>query len=367
MKILINASNLHNGGGVQVASSFISELTKLSDVTELKNYSVVCSSAVYNNLENKLDFSKLNSFDIINIRGYSKPKSHENKFFLGFDKCFTIFGPVYFNIDVSQHICGFAQPWIAYPNNLAYDKLNLIDKLKNRFKFNVQSLFFRRYSKLVVEANHVKEALLDLGFSNSIEVVSNCTSAVFDDPTSWQTLKADTRQTVPKLGFIGRYYPHKNIDILREVDHILKDTYNFDCDFLFTLSEEEMHLCGFSGLNNFKTVGEITSSQCPEFYKSIDALIFPSLLECFSASPIEAMKMRVPILGSRLPFVTDFCGDTAYYFDPLDPHNIASVIYDAFSDKVKMSKMICEFDTIVATLPSAKDRALRYIELLNEC
>ena len=47
--ILINASNLHNGGGVQVASSFINELPSVPN-NIIQNFDVIVSSEVDKNI-----------------------------------------------------------------------------------------------------------------------------------------------------------------------------------------------------------------------------------------------------------------------------------------------------------------------------
>ena len=61
-KHLINASNLHVGGGVQVATSFISELLDLEDIN-LKDITIICSSSVVNNLPknslNLIDYNEV--------------------------------------------------------------------------------------------------------------------------------------------------------------------------------------------------------------------------------------------------------------------------------------------------------------------
>lgn len=363
-KVLINASNLHTGGGVQVAASFIYELSMLGDNIDLGNVAIVCSDAVKRSLPKSTYLGVFSRFDIVNIHGFSKPNKSVQMLFRGFDVCFTVFGPVYFKIDVDKHICGFAQPWIAYPDNQAYKELGLKDKVISKVKYFIQKQYFKHYDELVVEAVHIKDALLELGFSNNIEVVSNTVSAVFGSKVSNDELLLEKTKDVPQLGFVGRAYPHKNIEILKDVCVLLKDKYNFSCEFVFTLSDEEMDSCGFSGLNSFNTVGEITLNQCPSFYQKIDALIFPSLLECFSATPIEAMKMGVPVIASDHPFVKDFCQGAAFYFDPVKPESIANAIYTAFSNPELMQDKIDLGESIVARLPTARNRAEDYIRLI---
>lgn len=364
-KILINASNLHSGGGVQVAASFIYELSNLGGMVDIENISIVCSDSVKLSLSPLIDMSVFHQFNIVNIHGFSKPKSNEKKLFTGFEVCFSIFGPVYFDIKVKRHICGFAQAWIAYPDNQVYEVLSWKNKLIYKAKFFVQKNCFKCYDMLVVEAYHVKKALLNIGFDNNIEVVSNTISSVFEINSTTSSKLIVSKEKL-LIGFIGRAYLHKNIKILKKVHQLLEGKYKFSCDFIFTLNESEMKECGFYDVAGFKTVGEITLNQCPSFYQQIDAFIFPSLLECFSAAPIEAMQMSVPVFASDRLFVKDFCKDAAFYFDPINADDIAKTIYTAFNNPKLMQEKVHLGKSLVAELPSAKERAESYIRLILE-
>lgn len=368
-KILINATNLHVGGGVQVASSFITELGKLLSY-DVRDYdiSVYCSEKVFKNLNINFEMSVFSSFQVINIYGKKKPSGGISKLFEGFDICFTIFGPLYFRPKVKVHICGFAQAWIAYPNNTVYQRLPLKEYLKNKLKFKLQSILFRQYQHLIVEQEHVKNALCGLGYSqNRISVVSNCISAIYDDKSSWLPLLFNDDCLVESftLGFIGRAYPHKNVRVLNQVNEILIAKYNMRCNFLFTFNKEEMELCGFTHNSNFHTVGEISTSQCPAFYRKLDALVFPSLLECFSASPIEAMKMGTPVIASDYPFIREVCGDAAFYFNPLSADDIANRIFNTLTNyELREEKMKLALQ-VVNNLPTAKQRATSYLNIIQ--
>lgn len=368
--ILINTTNLHVGGGVQVASSFITELvTIIKDAPEKYNISLLYSTAVKSNLSANCDLLMFNNILELNVYGLRSPSNEEKKLFNGYDVCFTVFGPFYFKPTVKKHICGFAQPWIAYPDNEAYPKLPLVNRLKTKLKFTVQSYFFKQYEQLVVEQQHVKNALVDIGYSkDKIAVVSNCVSVIYDMPQLWKLLDFDESKLKHDItiGFIGRDYPHKNINILKEVNQFLVDKYNFNCNFIFTFTHDEMKACGFTELDNFFSVGSIKVEQCPSFYQLLDALVFPSLLECFSASPIEAMKMNTTVFASNYPFVMDVCQDAAFYFDALDANSIAEVIVEAFLRPSLMVEKREKGLKLVDNLPSAKARALAYLDIINK-
>ena len=50
------------------------------------------------------------------------------------------------------------------------------------------------------------------------------------------------------------------------------------------------------------SLGELSINQCPDFYNNMDMIFFPSNLECFSATPLEALYMKKSIVCSDLPF-----------------------------------------------------------------
>ncbi|MEF8710868.1 MAG: glycosyltransferase family 4 protein [Candidatus Accumulibacter propinquus] len=372
--ILINAANLHSGGGVQVAASFIEELVHILPTCPDMNwrFSVLVSTEVLNNLPTEISHSRyLAEFRVLDVYGLSVLKRNCRASYRGFDVCFTLFGPMYLNLKSCYKICGFAQPWIIYPDNAVYSLLSFRGRLQNRVKFFIQRLFFQKNDRLVVELAHVRERLSSLGIfdEGSVDIVENCVASVYLNPSRWLTINFDYRKLrncTITLGFLGRGYAHKNLGILRTVGAILSGEYGLVCNFLFTLEQQEMTSLGFDSVEGFYSVGTISSAQCPDFYMNIDALLFPSLLECFSATPIEAMVMKRPVLASDRAFVRDVCGDYAYYFDPLDARDIARVIVDAFSDKQRLAFKVGAAYQHVLGLPTAKDRAEKYLGVIRK-
>ncbi|ARR45712.1 hypothetical protein CAY59_15945 [Vibrio campbellii] len=365
MKVLINASNLHAGGGVQVASSFINQLPSIK-LRDMK-ISLICSSAVYRNLTRD-SLAVFERIDNVNVYGFSRLSQEDRVLFSGYDVCFSVFGPVYFDIPVEKHVCGFAQPWIAYPKNDVYPTLNLYSWLLTKAKYFIQKQFFKKYDELIVEHDSVRNSLINNGFKNKIRVVCNSYSSVFDNPQLWLDIPSFNRLHEKRfvLGFIGRPYLHKNISILKQVDTILKDKYQVNVDFLFTLTNEEMNNCEFDTIDNFHTVGEIDVVQCPDFYKKIDALIFPTLLECFSVSPLEAMKMQVPVIASNKRFITEVYGDACLYIDPLNADDIAKKIVILIGNESLIKELVDKGKCHLIKSPTALDRTIQYLSIIGE-
>ncbi|ELB2761186.1 glycosyltransferase [Vibrio alginolyticus] len=127
-----------------------------------------------------------------------------------------------------------------------------------------------------------------------------------------------------------------------------------------------MRELGFDAIENFYSVGEINLNQCPNFYKYLDALIFPSMLECFSATPIESMKMETPVFCSNYPFLSEICGNSAIYFDATSSDDIARVIHNNINNADILNNNVLRGLNIIEALPESEDRTLAYLKLMND-
>lgn len=373
-KILINAANLHNGGGVQVATSFLSELSEL-DVDLDCDLFVYVSSVVDENLKaTGFKRYKFKNYKVLNVFGIRSIDYRIAKNFFGFDLTFTIFGPLYLPKKIPNHLIGFAQLWILQPKNEISEKLKFFKRFLLRLKFLIQWLFFKATcSRLIVELGHVKRKLVD--FRNfpedKVDVVFNCISSIYTQESKWlkiENLKAADSSEVIRLGYISRAYPHKNLEILLDVAKNLKRIKKSKFEFYVTLNDDEWANFSLNFQNEIKNVGAINVAQCPTFYQSMNGVIFTSLLECFSATPLEAMIMKRPLFASDRDFVRDCCADHAIYIDPLDPVDIATKINDWFSfqSKESQAQRIEQAYKHVASLPNSRDRAISYINIIKK-
>lgn len=372
-RILINAANLHNGGGVQVATSFIMELSGMVERFPGFDFVVYASSAVDANLASSgFDNACVTRYEVFDVHGLQSLKPSLAKRFEGFDLVFTVFGPLYRFSELPNHVVGFAQPWIIYPENEISHSLSVKSLLLTKLKFFLQWVFFHRASRLVVELGHVKNRLITLkGFSaDRIDVVSNCFSAVYFDKSRWAPITGlpEADDGIVRLGFVSRDYPHKNIGVLLEVARALKRISAVDYRLYVTLTEAEWQARSEEFREIIVNVGPITVAQCPTFYKAVDGVIFPSLLECFSATPLEAMVMERPLFASDRGFVRDCCGEHATYFDPLDAEQAAKLIDEWFSKKPKGERQarIEGAYRHVLSLPDSRARAESYLEIISE-
>lgn len=367
-KILLNLSNLHLGGGVQVGVSFISELC--SSNHDLKRFDIWISSEIYSNLRNdKVNLDKFSNYIIIDVFGIESIFSIKILYSILFkySSVFTLFGPFYTIIKPKYSIVGFAQPSIINPNVAINLSSTYLNKLLLKLKISLQKYFFYKSDIILVESDNVRKSLLLFKKFNRkpIHVVNNSCSSIYKFPERWQDINYDFGSAKIKLGFLGRNYPHKNTKILPDVLNILRQKYKLDIDIFVTFNEREWLACPDYFKSTILNVGPLNITQCPKFYDHIDGLIFPSILECFSVTPLEALIMGKPIFLSDREFNRDIVNNYGIYFDPFNPEDIAYKIYNYFILESSFKESANHVRDYVLANFNAKVRMESYIKIIS--
>lgn len=365
--VLINASNLHQGGGIQVAISFLYEISIM--LKDMKLIHVIASTEVNKGLiylnVNTSVFGNYFVFDSFGLNAFT---SKLNSKISSYDVVFTIFGPNYLRVKAKKEIVGFAQLWILNFDNPISEKMSFFSKNVLRLKFLIQWLFFLRADHYIVELEHVKEGLIKskgVG-AEKVSVVYNTVSSLYLDESKWKPIDIGKGSEDISLGIVTRDYPHKNIGILPAVAQILESKHNLKLHFYTTLNELEWSARDEFFKKYVSTVGSLSPDQCPSFYQQIDGVVFPSLLECFSATPLEAMVMTKPLFASDRGFVRDVCADYAVYFDPLDAEDIALKIADYFKVNFNHTEPLQKARNHALNFSSARGRAEQYLEIIQQ-
>jgi hypothetical protein len=275
-------------------------------------------------------------------------------------------------IDTHDITCCLLPPFF-YHREQRSDEAKILQKTNfSRFftniKYKIQAIFFSLSDYLVVETQDVKNKIADrLCKASHIFVVPNCISEHYSNsklPLPVSLLNF----TLPKginICYVGSDYPHKNINILPYVKQQLKLNFNFDVNFLVTFSKEEWEKKDVFFRKNILNIGRILPSQCPTLYENVDGVILPSLLECSSALPLEAMAMKKPFFGSNRDFIKGTCKNFGFYFDPLSAYSIAKTIFNYFNTKSMHEVKILDAYNYVHSLPNAKNRCLSYLSIIE--
>jgi len=323
----INASNIHYGGALQVAVSFIQEIS--SKKLQASHMSLYIS----NEIHRELVTLEVNLHPFKNVTKINTTKSPLSllKIWVKLKKykiVFTLFGPFYGPRLPGMHIQGYAQAWILRGTNDVSNTFSFWQRNKHKVKYSIQKWFFAQADKLIVESE--KSATLmeedPLLKTTKTIVVNNAISAVYLNAEPKPTLDNDIKKNTINIGSLSRDYPHKNLDYLVSVKKILENSTHANVNIFVTLTQNEWQNRSEEFRSMVFNKGSIGISDGPSFYRDLDIVLFSSLLETFSATPIESLAMAVPLFASDRDFVRDFCLDHALYVDPNHPEDAAKKI-----------------------------------------
>ena len=355
----LNFSNIRAGGAKQVAISFLLEL-KYKDI---EKYNIIVSKEIYFELKSLnyefIKLLKIYNSSIFKIFSFSLMPEIRSV-----NLIFTLFGPFY-GFTKAKTITGFAQGWILYPHNLVYNQITSFEKYKLKLKFFIQLLFFRNDNLLISETTVSKEVLKnELNFKN-IEVVNNSLNTIYN---KYKPQIKKNNLSI-KIGVIGRNYPHKNLQILPEILKILKDNYALKVSFYVTLTDIEFNTMESNFKKNIKNLGPLNIIECPNFYKKMDLIFFPSLLEIFSATPLESLYMKKPFICCDLPFNKGFLEKFAFYIKPndiSDSSRVISEVIELYRSNDPLLKNILNLGSeYVKQNFKPSNRAKAYLEIIN--
>jgi glycosyltransferase involved in cell wall biosynthesis len=357
--ITLNFSNIKIGGAKQVALSFLMELKK----KDIEKLNILVSKEVHDEListnfkfSNKL---KIYNSSVFNFFSFSLIPEIKNTKIV-----FTLFGPFY-AFTRAKTITGFAQPWILYPNNLVNKDLGFFKKHMLRLKFKIQLLFFKKDKALVVESDVAKNILINKLNFKFVNVVNNSINTLFlSQIPSIKEVQKDF-----KIGVIGRNYPHKNLKILPQILDIINIEFESKVAFYVTLTDQEFKSMNSSFQNKIINYGSLNVSECPKFYNEMDLIFFPSLLEVFSATPLESLYMKKPFVCSDLSFNKGFLENFTFYAKPNNIKDSAKVLIEVLellksNDQSLINKLNLGSEYIKHNFQPS-NRAKAYLEIIN--
>jgi len=367
MKIIINCSNLYIGGGVQVAVSIINELKILNNNHQ---YHIFLSPVISKQV-NPIAFPANIKFYLIE----KSPTSLKTRRIIVRqlqiledqiqpDIVLSIFGPVYWRPKV-KHIMGFALSFLIKPDSIAYSRLSFFEQWQLRSINFYKKYYVKRDSDYyITETEDTKQGLIDILkiSANNVFVIGNTYNSYFDLPASDHFQMPEREPNEFRFITVSHYYSHKNLRILNKVIPLLSNEL-IRYKFYLTIDPDNYRRYFSRNTNHIINLGPIESRHCPSVYKQCDALFLPTLIESFTASYPEAMKMQIPIVTSDYPFAKEICRNAALYFDPLNPDEIASKIKEISNNDPLRIKLVANGTEVLHSFENARSRAAKYIGL----
>jgi glycosyltransferase involved in cell wall biosynthesis len=366
-KILIDCSNLQAGGGIQVALSFLSDLISMSltdDFTVLLSPQML-DSITKETYDNNFTFIEMPQRKYRNLFVRSRYIRKIEKQIKP-DVIFVVFGPSYNKSKVPK-IVGYAIPHYIYEDSPYFQQYNLKEKLLMYLRRKVKVKLFRNNStELIFETQDAQEIFCskykyDI---NKTHVVSNTLNSIFSNSELWIDGEFDFKASHSILCLTANY-KHKNLDIIPDVIDSLINDFNFkDFKFILSLSRGEL---GFDKKYDpyIEYLGRVPLEKLPALYNSVSVLFMPTLLEVFSATYLEAMFMKVPIVASDMSFARDICNDCALYFEPTNAKDAAAKLKLLSKDFNKRDQLIRLGEINLKRFGSSKDRTIKYLDIIS--
>jgi glycosyltransferase involved in cell wall biosynthesis len=365
----VDLSNLVVGGGVQVGASFLDELGRLQEDLDarrrwpwLATLVVEASDAVVANVTDPrpgLAVRVVDGRPASRLRRVSRRRPY--------DVSFTVFGPDYGSRRARTNVIGFADVTSLFPEFAEIPGRGA--RLRHAVRSRVSKQRFRSADLVVVESAHVAAALTSRWSvpAERITVVPNVLNRVFDDETRQVPLRVELPggPAAPLVAFPTRPYPHKNLGVLGAAARALEDEHGRQVRFALTLTDAEWERLDSATKSASINVGPLVVGQMPALYAACDAVVFPSLNECFSVTPLEALRTGRPLVASDRAFVREVAGDAAWYFEPTEPDSVARALSGMLSDEASRERRVELGQGIAGGWPTAVDRAVAYLDLID--
>lgn len=368
-KILVNASNLKKGGGLQVADSVCGCLERFRE----HEFVVVVSRY----LEGMA--VRIKGYPNVKVVRYDLPKTvgrvltGRDKFLdglveeEGIDAVLTIFGPSLWRPRV-LHVSGFARAQCLLLDSPYYKRMRGRDLIKAYVQQRIWLWAFKRCADIYFTENEfISERLRKVFRGKRVYTVTNYYNQVFDEEGRWGRNVVLSPFVGTTLLTISANYPHKNLLIIVPTIHYLHEHYpDFHFRFVLTITKEQLGIEDNEAEKDIVFLGGVPITECPNLYEQCDVVFQPSLLECFSAVYPEAMRMQKPIITTDLGFAHSLCGEAALYYDALSPESFGEAIYRLAHDNKLRSKLIKAGETQLKSYDNYDERAKKLIGIV-EC
>lgn len=369
MRILVNASNLTVGGGIQVTDSICRELFRFTVhrfVVVLPSVLQQCGNDIESYLNVRFVCYDQHSVLLSAIQGRDAVLDaivEEERI----DAVLSIFGFTKWR-PKCLHICGFARPHWLLKDSPYWESFSLMARMKISVMRKMKMYLFLKSADVFYTENEYISAMLRKEFNGKkVYTVTNNYNQVFDYSELWDKTPVLPGFDGVTILTVSANYPHKNLPIIVAAIHCMKRRWPFlKFRFVLTIQEEEFVPLTDEEKRHILFLGRVRIEQCPALYEQSNICLLPSLLECFSATYAEAMRMNVPIITTDLGFAHSLCGDAAAYYAPLSPEALAEAIYGVCSSADLRKRLVSNGANQLKKFDTYAERARKLIGIIEK-
>lgn len=349
-----------------MAASFLDQVVERWDQSQLEwvsSLTLQLSRVVQEEMQNEMSDSRNGEIEV----DFSLP---EMRPFVPsptrvFDVRFSVFGPEYSTRKARVEIAGFADGSLFAPHDV-HQEFNIRTRTKFELLRRIKLLQLRKYDGLVVETAAMAEKLLQLRPGIPVWIVPNAPRNVFFNPDRKTPVRLAPKASSDdvRLFYPARGYPHKNHKIIPSVSQRFFQITGKQLQVVTTLRESELKFLGLDAEQSVLNVGEVSTSECARLMYACDGVLFPSLNETFSATPLESLASERILFASDRAYVKDVLGEAAIYFDPTDPMDIANKV-SGFQTEEKRRSFVVSHKNRRDLIFTEKQRADAYLQIIQ--
>jgi len=370
MRLIINNASTFKGGAEQVALSFIEECKQYPQ----HEFAIIIGKTLSTQI-NIDEYPDNFLFHVLEKRPATSFQTFYKtmRWFRNLEKefhpdCVISTGGHGYWKPKAKHVSGYNMAHYIYKESpyfkLISTKKKIFWKLKKKFDF----FFFGRTDALIGQTQDVCDRLKQQFPHKPIYQVSNTIHSAFKKPAFNERKLPEKFSGEIRLLTVSAHYKHKNLSIIPKVIDRLIEKGVKNVRFVLTLPPNAYNdlVVDKKHEKYIYNVGPTPIKEVPALYDESDFMFLPTLLECFSASYVEAMYMKRPILTSDLGFAHTVCGNAAIYFNPLNPEDISNKIITLLEDTALQEKLVNNAQIMLRSYNTPESRAEQFLEVCQK-
>jgi glycosyltransferase involved in cell wall biosynthesis len=215
-----------------------------------------------------------------------------------------------------------------------------ISEAKLKLKYRLRKILVGRtpYERIVAHSKCHLKILDSLGVSQDDVTFLNVGVCSLFSPEG----KSKTTSDLPELLYVGDFSEHKGYQLfLRALARIDRDVHSR----IIGAGDPDQELIRSFGIEDRVTIeGFVDRADLPEYYRSADLFVLPTIDDNGPNTQIEALACGTPLVATDVLGLNEFASDdAAMYFWPRSPEALASTIDDALENLESMTKAAIEY------------------------
>ena len=361
--LLIDFGAIKTGGGVQLATNFLSSILAFKNITG-DIYLILPDSGPLSklNIEGKcVDYLMYpDSYILRKVFELTKYPAFIKKHKI--DIVYTFFGSGLPKEGGVKSVVSVAYPIICYPDSDYWKYVSFFYGFKKKIVNRLRRNRIRKADKVVVETD-----VMALRVHKYLGIEKNNIMTIPPSPSMFIKEKEFVSQSASeKIVFLvlSGLDPHKNLWRLPEIARKLTEANYTNFEFILSVEKSAfVHTYRKYCLGNehaldtyFNFVGPIPATDIDSVYSRSTFLVNLSDLESFSNNYMEAWKSGLPLICGDTDFAHHICGESAIYVNAHDTDYASSEILKVVEDLNKQAAMVKEGKKRLSHLPDSEEK-----------